>query len=413
MAQTAEIRFHEGQYAAWSSRARTICIVAGRRWGKSEYGVWWTATKARALQAERKPAIGWYIIPTYKVGRPTWRKYQQLLPKGWITQVNGTERAPDSIEFGPHVRIEFKTAEKPENLVAEGLAFVWIDEAGIVDESVWRESIRPALIDRRAPALLTGTPKGKNWFHRMASRGRDPEYPNIETFGGPTFENPWLDEREFAELTADMPPHLIRQEIFGEFLDDSGDVFRNVETARHEAVRLFPDTGGYCDHPTFCVGVDLAMRQDFTVLFGVCQEGHPTGFQRWRGKPWPDQIRDIAEVAHQTEAIMCVDASGLGDVVVQQLEREVERIVPVQTGANKGKLVDALSIALDRLRILIPDEDVIVDELTSYEYEITAHGNISYSAPEGMHDDCVIAAALAAYGLLNAPPPVRLWSTGG
>lgn len=405
-----EIDFHEGQEDAWRSTARTVCIVAGRRWGKSEFGCWWSATQARKAHSRDRPSVGWYVIPTYKVGRPTWRKYLSLLPNGWVTKINGTERAPDSLEFG-NARIEFKTAEKPENLVAEGLDWVWIDEAGIVDEAVWRESIRPALIDYQAPALLTGTPKGKNWFHRISARGSDPEYPKIATFGGPTFENPWLKMEEYEELTQDMPPHLILQEIFGEFLDDSGDVFRNIETAKDAALELYPDTGGYCDHKTFVIGVDLARLVDFTVLYGLCREGHPTGYERFQHTAWPLQKERIVAAQKETDALLVVDSSGIGDVIVQDLEREVgSRILPVKTGPNKASLIDALSIALDQLRILLPDEPVIINELKLFGYEMTSHGNIRYSAPEGLHDDCVIALALAAYGLLNAPPPARLWS---
>lgn len=403
---------------AWESVARTIVIVAGRRWGKSEFGVWWTATKAQAARDRKRQSIGWYIIPTYRVGRPTWRKYKQLLPKGWVSKLNGTERAPDSIEFG-NARIEFKTAEHPENLVAEGLDWVWIDEAGIIDEAVWRESIRPALIDHQAPALLTGTPKGKNWFHRMAIRGSDPAYPRIATYGGPTFENPWLNESEYEELVEDMPAHLIQQEIFAEFLEDGGDVFRNVETSRRLALEKFPDAGGYCDHETFVIGVDLARLKDHTVLHGLCYQGHTTGWDRFgpskkqpTGVPWPLQVERIVSAQKETGAMLVVDASGIGDVVVQDIEKEVgsDRVLAVKTGPNKAQLVDALSIALDKLKVLIPDEPVVVNELKNFGYEITSHGNIRYSAPDEMHDDCVIALALAAYGLLNAPPPVRLWT---
>lgn len=404
----ADIKFHSGQHAAWQSKARTVCIVAGRRWGKSEYGVWWSATKARKLAELGRNAVGWYVVPTYRVGRPSWRKYLELLPKGWLTKVNGTERAPDSLEFGPRSKIEFKSADIPENLVAEGLDFVWIDEAGIIEESVWRESIRPALIDRQAPALLTGTPKAKNWFHRMYARGIDPEYPNIETFGGPTFENPWLNEDEFQELVQDMPPHLIQQEIFGDFLEDAGDVFRNIDTARNTAIELFPPDG-FCNHDTFCIGVDLARLIDFTVLFGVCREGHPTAFERFQKKRWGEQKAIIKAAAEEHGAILVVDASGIGDVVVQDLQDVYEKVLPVKTGPNKAQLVDALSIALDQLKILIPDEPVITAELKAFGYELTPHGNIRYKAPDGMHDDCVIAMALAAYGLINAPPSARLW----
>ena len=37
----------------------------------------------------------------------------------------------------------------------------------------------------------------------------------------------------------------------------------------------------------------------------------------------------------------------------------------------------------------------LVDELMQYEYEIMPSGNITYNAPGGYHNDCVIALALA------------------
>jgi hypothetical protein len=42
--------------------------------------------------------------------------------------------------------------------------------------------------------------------------------------------------------------------------------------------------------------------------------------------------------------------------------------------------------------------DVLTGELERYEYEIGPTGQISYNAPGGYHDDCVIALALAQYG---------------
>jgi hypothetical protein len=37
-------------------------------------------------------------------------------------------------------------------------------------------------------------------------------------------------------------------------------------------------------------------------------------------------------------------------------------------------------------------------ELQAYQYELTAARNVKMNAPAGMHDDCVIALALAAWG---------------
>ena len=41
------------------------------------------------------------------------------------------------------------------------------------------------------------------------------------------------------------------------------------------------------------------------------------------------------------------------------------------------------------------DWDVLTHEMKRYEYVILPSGGISYGAPSGYHDDCVIALALA------------------
>jgi hypothetical protein len=45
------------------------------------------------------------------------------------------------------------------------------------------------------------------------------------------------------------------------------------------------------------------------------------------------------------------------------------------------------------------DEPQQTAELVEYAYEITAARNIRMNAPAGQHDDCVIALALAAWGI--------------
>lgn len=42
--------------------------------------------------------------------------------------------------------------------------------------------------------------------------------------------------------------------------------------------------------------------------------------------------------------------------------------------------------------------DVLTNEMKRYEYAIGPTGQISYGAPSGYHDDCVMALALANHG---------------
>jgi hypothetical protein len=57
-------------------------------------------------------------------------------------------------------------------------------------------------------------------------------------------------------------------------------------------------------------------------------------------------------------------------------------------------------IALENQQIFFEDIKELIDELETFEMEVNRNGNISYNAPQGLHDDCVISLALSNY-LLN------------
>jgi hypothetical protein len=66
------------------------------------------------------------------------------------------------------------------------------------------------------------------------------------------------------------------------------------------------------------------------------------------------------------------------------------------TNISKSQLIQRLIVAIEQRQIAWPTGwTVLTDELKRYEYKITANGNITYNAPGGYHDDCVIALALA------------------
>jgi hypothetical protein len=72
------------------------------------------------------------------------------------------------------------------------------------------------------------------------------------------------------------------------------------------------------------------------------------------------------------------------------------------TQQSKAQVIETLALAFERGEIVIPPEQVLVNELQSYEVERLPGGGLRYSAPSGMHDDCVISLALvwrAAHGM--------------
>lgn len=382
-------QLHPAQARAYASKARTIVVVAGRRWGKSLLAAMWTLRGAFADRCANVPGISWFVSPTHAMNRDRWRELLQVAPRGWITGKRGTEGDPDYLELGP-ARIEFKSAEHPERLVGVGLRRVVIDECGIVREQVWRESILPTLIDHKAPAMLIGTPKGKNWFFHLANRGHDAEDGDVETITGPSMANPFIDAAELERLAAEMPQRLYRQEILAEFLSDEGAVFRGVRAC----------IGPLSSEPTVSIGVDLAKHQDFTVIVGMDAQRRVTFFDRFREISWPLQKQRIMAAAARGGLVL-LDSTGVGDPILDDLLNAGVNVEGYKfTNATKQQLVEGLAIAIEKKEIGLPDEPVLLNELEAFEYEVGRTGVVRYNAPEGAHDDCVIALALAHRGLM-------------
>ena len=70
------------------------------------------------------------------------------------------------------------------------------------------------------------------------------------------------------------------------------------------------------------------------------------------------------------------------------------------TSKNKGQLIRNLQLAFEREEIQWQADPVWTAELEAYEQKISpTTGRATFSAPEGMHDDTVIARALAAHAI--------------
>jgi len=92
-----------------------------------------------------------------------------------------------------------------------------------------------------------------------------------------------------------------------------------------------------------------------------------------------------------------LDATGIGDPIYDDLKQELPQIQPVKlTNPVKTQLIQRLVVGVEQRQISWPRSwTTLTDEMKRYEYEITPSGAITYNAPGGYHDDCVMALALA------------------
>lgn len=405
-------RVHPGQEAILKCEADVLTVPCGRRWGKSEAKAMWHLRGAMEDRLRGIRGNSWVVERTLKLVRPVAETFLRIAPPGWITGVVGGDEHPQALKVGC-ARITFQSADHPERLVSEGLRRCSVDECGIVNDRVVKESVLPTMIDHAGTPfggklLLCGVPKGKgSFFYEYAAKGWDPEKRwkpgrpgGFETITGNSFLNPFMPRWKILEIAREMPPLLRRQEIGGEFIDDAGGFFQGV---RRLAILPDepPDPRPECH---YAMGVDWARAVDFTVATIIEVETmRVVGWYRDHRKPWPDMrglVLDLAE--SYGVGFVCHDRSGVGDTQHDELEKALRgkaRVSGIYTNRREEqhRILHNLRSAIEDGVLTYPRIPVLLDELDNFEAEVGEGGLVRLKAPDGKHDDCVISMALATW----------------
>lgn len=345
----------------------------GRRWGKTTLGV---LLASKALEGV---PVGWFA-PTYKYLDEPWKECLRR----FAPAITRSSRQSMAIEMRGGGVLDFWTLENQDAGRGRKYGLVIIDEAGLDPnlEETWTHAIRPTLTDLKGKAWFLGTPKPKRYFVNLYRKGVAGS-PGWRSWNLPTTDNPWISRKEIAEAMAGMPEAAAKQEYLGIEADDGGNPFGM------DAIRRCVST--LSGKAPVCYGVDLAKSEDWTVLIGLDEAGATCRFERWQG-PWSETTKRLESIIGDTPAL--IDSTGVGDPIVEGLQRTLPAVEGLKFSAtSKQQLMEGLAVAIQRTEIFYPD-GLIPNELESYGYEYTKTG-VRYSAPSGLHDDCVCALALA------------------
>lgn len=142
--------------------------------------------------------------------------------------------------------------------------------------------------------------------------------------------------------------------------------------------------------PPVCFGVDLAKSSDWTVIIGLDQFGQVCHFERFQ-KDWLQTEQAIKMLPNVP---IKIDSTGVGDPIVEKVQSEKSNVTGFRfSQTSKQQIMEGLALGIQQRKVLFP-EGHIKDELENFEFEFTRTG-VRYTAPEGLHDDCVCALALA------------------
>jgi predicted phage terminase large subunit-like protein len=309
------IALHGGQQRILESPARYKVIAAGRRFGKTLLAVEWLALMDGGAIDGASVA---FFSPTYKLLADVWADFERTL-RPVTRKANKTEQRIELITGG---KIDFWTLEDPDAGRGRKYHRLVIDEAAHARylKEAWERAISPTLTDYQGAAWFISTPNGLNYFYELFQRGRDPAYPDWESFHMPSAANPHLRPEEIETKRRELPELVFRQEYLAEFVTFGGGLVKPEMLVMGECpLGLRP-----------VLGVDLAISErdgaDYTAIVVMARDPD-TGIvyikevERFRAGFHEVLTRIKAAAVRHNPSIVAIEQTQFQAAVVQELSR--------------------------------------------------------------------------------------------
>lgn len=389
--------------------AHRYAVVEGcSKAGKTYPSIVWLMKEAFTHGAANR--AWWWVAPTHDQADIAYRRmvamYRQADPeeKHWSKQDHRKR-----IEVAGVGMFVFKSGDEPDNLYGDDVYAVVMDEYTRAREESWH-AVRSTLLATGGRVRLIGNVRGRGWGYRLARLAESGELKDwhYSRFTWREAVGAGILTMEEVEDARRVYPASVFAELFEAIPAEDGS---NPFGLDKIAACVAPMSG----RDPACWGVDLARTHDYTVAIGIDDAGAVCRFERWHGTTWTHTTERLVDLIGDTPAY--IDSTGVGDPIYEQIQRRCRRAQPVVFTANeKQAMMERLGATIQARRITFPDNE-IRRELEMFEFERYGPTNrVRYSAPSGMHDDCVCALALACKGIeleRNRTPFMFAFTGGG
>lgn len=378
---------HDAQQQIVDGARRFNVLACGRRFGKTALGI----------QLDIGPAlegypVGWFS-PTHKMLAEVWRDMQNILAPVIARKAHQEHR----LELITGGIVDMWSLDAADSTRGRKYKRALVDEAAMVPgfQDAWQAVIRPTLTDYEGDAFWLSTPRGMNFFKQGFDYGQDPLMEDWASWQFPTVANPYISSGEVEKARQELPELTFKQEYLAEFLQSEGAVFRNIEPNLTAPKDANPEQ--HKGHRVVS-GLDWAQKHDFTAHSIGCADCKvELDLDRFNKIEWAFQrarIKTAIEKWSIKETL--AEHNSIGGPNIEALQKEGLPVKSFETTAqSKSPLIQSLALAFERSEFQWLNLPVATAELVAYESKVSGvTGRVSYSAPEGMNDDTVIARAL-------------------
>lgn len=371
-------------------------IVWHRRAGKDK-----TVINILVKEAVKRRGTYFYFFPELKQGRKiVWDgmdrdgfKFLDHIPKEIIFKKNETEM---KIELTNGSIIQIVGSDNIDSIVGTNPVGCVFSEYSVQDPKGW-EFTRPILAENGGWAIFVYTPRGMNhgWDILQTAKtecelGKENWFYQILTVD----DTKAVSKDSLEQEKRQMPQALYEQEFYCFFKEGASQFFKNIDANLWDGA-LEPKEG-----KIYTTGVDLAKHNDFTVLTPFEHNTFRIGRQeRFNQVDYVLQEAKIESYYHKfNHGTIRIDSTGLGEPVFDHLVARGIGIEPFKfTAESRTRLLNNLRILIEENKLTLPNDERLLDELRSFQYQLNESGRVVITVPENKHDDMVMSLALAVW----------------
>lgn len=358
-----DIKPHPGQ-KRWlkNSNCSENLLVTGNRWGKSFACALKIIHHAfYRIRDTKYDRSGKYHIVTASITLDQ----AKIIFNTVIRILNGSCRIEGlikSLRSTPYPRLVLgngaviearSTQRRGEYLLGNDYDYFIFDEVAFDPEAeyVVNEVVKMRLADREGRLDLVSTPNGRNWFYRKMKELKERDKGEQKGIGdgyvqsGDSRENRFISADYLKQQVKYLSDKRVAQNIMGQFVDSGGEIVpgKYIDTA------LLPGhpSESICIKDAYYIsGWDLARKKTATV--GVTLEIKDklctvVAVSRIRKWDWNIILEKIRIRQALFPGRLIIDATGLGDVVVSQLD-DLKPTSFIFTARSKAELLSNLEL---------------------------------------------------------------------
>ena len=298
--------------------------------------------------------------------------------------------------------INFKSAEQREQLRGYTADFLCVDEAAFIPDSIFY-LVLPWVDAKKSPLLMVSSPFIKQgFFYQYYCYGIEKSHNTVTIDWSSDIYKESIEQilspSKLAEYKQVLPANVFKTEYLGEWLDDDGTVFINIKNCIKDAHINKDDK--------LFVGLDWSNQgeNDDTVISIFNQNGEQVYLKYFNNLTPMKQIdiiyKELEPIINQIQVISS-ESNSIGTPYTDLLKNKSQILTQkVQyfntSNTSKNAAVVNFQTALENNSVTILDDEKMIRQLGYFSATYNPKTrNVSYAAPTGLNDDCVMATLIA------------------